>query len=141
MKRAAAARTRPAFSLPTDPLTHLLNCGKTQSTHHGYTAGILALGRRVVVVSENLPMDGSHFDGLIKTLTAPGSRRRALGGLLAGALGFLGARVEEMSAKKGKLYGRRGTRAAIAVLPAAGGSPLVRQCQYLRAGLPERQGL
>jgi hypothetical protein len=35
-------------------------------------------------------MDGSRFDRLTKTLSAPGSRRRALGGLLAGTLGLLG---------------------------------------------------
>src|SRR5215211_8507750 len=35
-------------------------------------------------------MDGVTFDRLTKTLTAPGSRRRALGGLLAGAFGLAG---------------------------------------------------
>ena len=35
-------------------------------------------------------MDGSRFDTLVASLTIPGSRRRALGGLLAGALGLLG---------------------------------------------------
>jgi hypothetical protein len=32
-------------------------------------------------------MDGQHFDTLLKTVTARGSRRRMLRGLLAGALG------------------------------------------------------
>lgn len=40
-------------------------------------------------------MDGSTFDHLTRTLTAAGSRRRTLGGVLAGTLGLLGARVEE----------------------------------------------
>jgi hypothetical protein len=34
-------------------------------------------------------MDGSHFDSLVKGLTAHGSRRRALSGLLAGVVGLL----------------------------------------------------
>jgi hypothetical protein len=34
-------------------------------------------------------MDESHFDSLVKDLTAQGSRRRALGGLLAGVVGLL----------------------------------------------------
>jgi hypothetical protein len=34
-------------------------------------------------------MDGSHFDSLVKDLTTHGSRRRALGGLLAGVVSFL----------------------------------------------------
>jgi len=34
-------------------------------------------------------MDGSHFDALTRALSTAGSRRRALGGLLAGALGVL----------------------------------------------------
>lgn len=35
-------------------------------------------------------MDGAHFDSLTRSLTTAGSRRRALGGLLAGTLGILG---------------------------------------------------
>jgi hypothetical protein len=35
-------------------------------------------------------MDGSHFDTLTRSLSTAGSRRRALGGLVAGALGLIG---------------------------------------------------
>jgi hypothetical protein len=35
------------------------------------------------------PMDGSRFDAVARTLTTAGSRRRAVAGVLAGALGFL----------------------------------------------------
>jgi hypothetical protein len=34
-------------------------------------------------------MDGSRFDAVARTLTTAGSRRRAVAGVLAGALGFL----------------------------------------------------
>lgn len=37
-------------------------------------------------------MDGSHFDALTRSLTEPGTRRRLVGGLVAGALGFVGVR-------------------------------------------------
>jgi len=47
-------------------------------------------------------MDGSHFDALTKELSAPGSRRRALGGLFAGALGLLSIQTDEGAAKKTK---------------------------------------
>jgi hypothetical protein len=50
------------------------------------------------------PMDGSHFDGLTRSLTLTGSRRRAvatlLGGTLAGSLGS--SPVDEAIAKKKK---------------------------------------
>ena len=45
-------------------------------------------------------MDGSRFDSLARTLGTAGSRRRALGGVLAGAFGILGSRAEEAAAKK-----------------------------------------
>ena len=48
------------------------------------------------------PMDGSAFDSLTRTLTVAGSRRHALGGVLAGALGLLGAGAEHASARKQK---------------------------------------
>jgi hypothetical protein len=47
-------------------------------------------------------MDGSAFDHLTRTLATAGSRRRALGGVLAGAFGLLGVRVEEAAARKKK---------------------------------------
>jgi hypothetical protein len=47
-------------------------------------------------------MEASHFDALARSLTAAGSRRRALTGLLLGSLGFLGASVEETAAKNCK---------------------------------------
>lgn len=40
-------------------------------------------------------MDGPGFDRLTKALTLPGSRRRALSGLLAGGFGLLGTGAEE----------------------------------------------
>jgi hypothetical protein len=45
-------------------------------------------------------MDGSRFDRLTIRLMAPGSRRRALGGLLTGALGLLSTQTEHAAAKK-----------------------------------------
>jgi hypothetical protein len=45
-------------------------------------------------------MDGSTFDMLIQSLTTARSRRRALRGLLAGALGLLGSQTEQAAAKK-----------------------------------------
>jgi hypothetical protein len=45
-------------------------------------------------------MDGSRFDRLVVALTTTGSRRRALGGLLAGALGVIGSPAEHAPAKK-----------------------------------------
>jgi hypothetical protein len=45
-------------------------------------------------------MDGSRFDALAKALTEPGSRRRALGGVLAGALALVGGLQPEESAAK-----------------------------------------
>ena len=46
-------------------------------------------------------MDGSRFDALTKALAESGSRRRALGGFLAGALALLGGlQTEEVAAKK-----------------------------------------
>lgn len=47
-------------------------------------------------------MDGSRFDALTRTLTVAGSRRRALGGLLAGASGVLGTTAGDAAAKKKK---------------------------------------
>lgn len=47
-------------------------------------------------------MDGSAFDRFTRTLTTAGSRRRALGGMLAGTLGLLGAGAENAAAKKKK---------------------------------------
>jgi hypothetical protein len=47
-------------------------------------------------------MDGIRFDALARSLTTAGSRRRALSGLLAGALGLLGSRAEPAAAKKKK---------------------------------------
>lgn len=47
-------------------------------------------------------MDVGQFDALTWTLTTSGSRRRVLGGLLPGSLGFFGARVEQAAAKKKK---------------------------------------
>ena len=44
-------------------------------------------------------MDGAHFDSLARSLTTLGSRRRLLGGVLAGVLGLLGQDTTE--AKKG----------------------------------------
>lgn len=54
-------------------------------------------------------MDGSHFDTLARTLGTTGSRRRALAGLVAGALGLLAFRAEETEAgkRKGKRKKRR----------------------------------
>ena len=46
-------------------------------------------------------MDGSTFDRLARAVSGASSRRRALGGLL-GALGLLGARVDEAAAKNCK---------------------------------------
>ena len=43
-------------------------------------------------------MDAARFDALAKSLTDAHSRRGALGGLLAGALGVLGVRSEEAEA-------------------------------------------
>jgi hypothetical protein len=40
-------------------------------------------------------MDGSHFDTLTRSLSTAGSRRRALGRLLAGTLGLLGWQDQE----------------------------------------------
>jgi hypothetical protein len=45
-------------------------------------------------------MDDSRFDSLARSLGTAGSRRRALGGLLAGTLGLLGSRTEHAAAKK-----------------------------------------
>src|SRR5688500_6811147 len=47
-------------------------------------------------------MDGTRFDRLTRTLTTTGSRRRALGGLLSGALGVLSSGAEHTTAKKKK---------------------------------------
>ena len=47
-------------------------------------------------------MDGSTFDRLTRTVTTAGSRRRALGGVLASTLGLLGAGGEYAAAKKKK---------------------------------------
>jgi hypothetical protein len=47
-------------------------------------------------------MDADRFDALSRSLTSAGSRRRALTGLLSGALGLFGASVEETAAKKCK---------------------------------------
>jgi hypothetical protein len=57
-------------------------------------------------------MDGSAFDHLTKTLTLAGSRRRVLGGLLAGALDQLGrapegARAHDPSKKCKKKSGKQ----------------------------------
>ena len=43
-------------------------------------------------------MDAERFDTLARSLTRGGSRRHALTGLAAGALGLLGARAEEAAA-------------------------------------------
>jgi hypothetical protein len=43
-------------------------------------------------------MDADGFDSLARSLVASGSRRRALGGLLAGPLGLLGVRSKEAAA-------------------------------------------
>jgi hypothetical protein len=43
-------------------------------------------------------MDAERFDTLARSLTCGGSRRHALTGLVAGALGLLGARAEETAA-------------------------------------------
>src|SRR5215213_3913852 len=54
---------------------------------------------RLVVASRRAPMDGSRFDTLTRVLSAPGSRRRALGGLLASALALVnGDEAEEVAA-------------------------------------------
>lgn len=45
-------------------------------------------------------MDGSAFDTLTKTLMTAGSRRRALGGVVLGVLGFLSSGSDETEAKK-----------------------------------------
>ena len=47
-------------------------------------------------------MDAHHFDALARSLSLPGSRRGVLGSLLAGALGLLGPRPDEVAAKKKK---------------------------------------
>jgi len=49
-------------------------------------------------------MDGSRFDSLTRSLSTAGSRRRALSGLLAGLLSFLGEPhgAEDVLAGKGK---------------------------------------
>jgi hypothetical protein len=49
-------------------------------------------------LTKGVPMDGSRFDRLTKLLSAPGSRRRALAGLLAGTLGLAGWSVGEDAA-------------------------------------------
>jgi hypothetical protein len=43
-------------------------------------------------------MDAERFDSLARSLTGGGSRRHALTGLVAGALGLLGARAGETAA-------------------------------------------
>jgi hypothetical protein len=47
-------------------------------------------------------MDGSRFDSLVVSLHTTRSRRRALAGLLAGALGFLSSEADEAVAKNCK---------------------------------------
>jgi hypothetical protein len=44
-------------------------------------------------------MDADRFDALARSLTAPGSRRRALTGVVSGTLGLFGAWPEEAAAK------------------------------------------
>ena len=45
-------------------------------------------------------MDASRFDIIARSLGAAGSRRRALGGLLVGALGLFGSQADDAAAKK-----------------------------------------
>jgi hypothetical protein len=45
-------------------------------------------------------MDGSAFDRLTRNLTTGGSRRHALGGVIAGTLGLLSAITEQAAAKR-----------------------------------------
>jgi hypothetical protein len=47
-------------------------------------------------------MDGSRFDTLTRSLSLAGSRRRALGGVLLGALSLLGSQTVQEAAKKKK---------------------------------------
>ena len=53
-------------------------------------------------------MDESHFDSLVVSLIVPGSRRRALAGLLTGTLGMLGWRGgDEIAAHDLKATGKK----------------------------------
>jgi hypothetical protein len=47
-------------------------------------------------------MDADRFDTLARSLTTPGSRRRALASAVGGALGVLGLRQPDPSARRGK---------------------------------------
>ncbi len=47
-------------------------------------------------------MDEADFDALTRSLNTAGSRRRALGGLIAGTLGLLGAGSDSAMARKQK---------------------------------------
>jgi hypothetical protein len=47
-------------------------------------------------------MEANRFDFLARSLTLTGTRRRAVGGLVAGALGLLVSQAEETAAKKRK---------------------------------------
>jgi hypothetical protein len=62
----------------------------------------VALWPVVASSSSGAQMDGSRFDTLARSLGTTGSRRRALAGLLAGALGLLAFRAEETAARKRK---------------------------------------
>jgi hypothetical protein len=59
-------------------------------------------------------MDGSRFDRLVVAFTMPGSRRRALGGLLAGAFGLLATPAE---AEIVLLHGQTASQTAPAFRP------------------------
>jgi hypothetical protein len=47
-------------------------------------------------------MDGAHFDTLARSLATAGSRRRAITGLISGALGLFGVLADETAAKNCK---------------------------------------
>ena len=51
---------------------------------------------------QELLIDGPAFDTLTRSLTTTGSRRRALGSLLAGTLGLFGSQTEQAAARKKK---------------------------------------
>ena len=68
-------------------------------------------------------MDGSTFDRLTRTLTLAGSRRRAVTGLLAGALGLLDFRAEDAAAKKTCLKKAKAHNATHTTPPPAGCTP------------------
>jgi hypothetical protein len=75
-----------------------------------------------------LAMDGSHFDTLARTVTAAGSRRRVLTGLVLGSLGLRGALTEQAAARTCKKIKNKAKRKKCLAKARLGANPLGPSC-------------